>query len=63
MYFYNVILKFCPYLNIGCRGILEPKKKIDLNRESPLNSNIDILASEHALMRMLRDFSILLCKG
>ena len=60
MYFYNVIPKFCPYLNIECRGILEPKKKIfDLNRESPLNSNIDILASE----RMLRDLSILLCKG
>ena len=38
-------------------------KKFDLNKESPLNSNIDILASEHAHERMLRDFSILLCKG
>ena len=44
MYFYNVILKFWPYLNIGCRGILElkKKKKFGPNRENPLNSNIDI---------------------
>ena len=36
LYFYNVILKFCPYLNIGCRGILELKKKNPVQtREAP----------------------------
>ena len=27
IYFYIIIFTFCPYLNIGCRGILELKKK------------------------------------
>ena len=26
IYFYSVILKFCIYLNLGYRGILEQKK-------------------------------------
>ena len=40
MYFYNVIFKFCPYLNVRCRCILVPKKSSP-NRGSPLNSSID----------------------
>ena len=40
MYFYNVILKFCLYLNIRGRGILESKKSSQ-NRGSSLNSRID----------------------
>ena len=34
IYFYIVILKFCPYLNIGFRGILEQKKSCP-NKEAP----------------------------
>ena len=40
MYFYYVILELYLYLNVGCRGILEPKKS-DPNGGSPLNSSID----------------------
>ena len=43
IYFYIVILKFCPYLDIDCKGILEQKKKKSgPNRGSPLNNSIDM---------------------
>ena len=28
MYFYHIILKFCPYLNLVSFGIFDPKKKM-----------------------------------
>ena len=46
IYFYYVILKFYLYLNLGCRGILEQKKKMfSTNKGSPLSSSIDIIFS------------------
>ena len=39
IYFYIVILKFCPYLNIDCKVIFE-QKKFGPNKRSPLNSSI-----------------------
>ena len=39
IYFYIVNLKFCPYLNVGCKVIFEQKKS-GPNKRSPLNSSI-----------------------
>ena len=40
IFFFSVILKFWPYLNIGCKGILEQKNMVQTGG-SLLNSNID----------------------
>ena len=37
----NIFIKFCPYLNVGCRGILKPKKENLVQRELLKNSSID----------------------
>ena len=41
MYFYQTILQFCLYLNLGAQGYFGTKKMFSPNKGNPLNCNID----------------------